>query len=88
MTFSGGGRSCIGFKFALLSLSELKHPGPSPWIRITTLPELLLASLISRYEFRMADGKETVWHMNHIAAPTTRGDERQGAQMVLNVRRP
>ncbi|OCB91363.1 cytochrome P450 [Sanghuangporus baumii] len=66
MTFSGGARSCIGFKFALLAL------------------KLQLAALVDRFQFALPD-EEIVWNMNHIAAPTVRGRESEGAQMPLRV---
>ncbi|KAI5116715.1 hypothetical protein M0805_003227 [Coniferiporia weirii] len=66
MTFSGGGRSCIGFKFALLAL------------------KLELAGLVDHFEFAEPEA-EIVWNMNHIAAPTVKGREEEGAQMPLKV---
>ncbi|EJD06281.1 cytochrome P450 [Fomitiporia mediterranea MF3/22] len=66
MTFAGGGRSCIGFKFALLAL------------------KLQLAALVDRFEFSLSE-EEIVWNMNHIAAPTVRGRESEGAQLPLRV---
>lgn len=66
MSFSGGGRSCIGFKFAILAI------------------KLLVAELIDQFEFSAPDG-EIIWNMNHIAAPTVLGREKEGAQMPLKV---
>lgn len=43
-----------------------------------------MARLIERFEFALPD-EEIVWNMNHIAAPTVKGREAEGAQMPLKV---
>ena len=46
--------------------------------------ELVIARLIDQFEFALPD-EEIVWNMNHIAAPTVKGKEMEGAKMPLKV---
>ncbi|KLO15341.1 cytochrome P450 [Schizopora paradoxa] len=67
MTFSGGVRGCIGFKFAILAikvdlatlLDRFTFALPSP-----TTPE--------------GDEREIVWHMNHIQSPAVKIKRKNG----------
>jgi hypothetical protein len=69
MTFIGGGRSCIGFKFSQLEMSELRCPPLDSGLTHLILPEVILYSLIK--QFRFSPPKEKIyWQMTFIASPT------------------
>ncbi|KAJ6544798.1 cytochrome P450 [Mycena vulgaris] len=69
MTFGGGGRACIGFKFSQLEMSAsvflstshiiLTHPG---------LSEVVLSLLVERFKFSLSD-KDIAWEMSSVAVP-------------------
>ncbi|KAF8659052.1 hypothetical protein AX16_001924 [Volvariella volvacea WC 439] len=67
MTFIGGGRACIGFKFAQLEM------------------KVVLATLIERFKFEPAEGKEVMWSIGGISTPYIRGQTEQGPQLPLKV---
>ena len=70
MTFIGGGRACIGFKFSQLEMSgSFAH-----FRRIDAdthyLSEVILYSLIRQFRFTPPK-QEIYWQMTFIASPTT-----------------
>lgn len=70
MSFLGGGRACIGFKFSQLEISA-----PFPLIepeglnRLNLLSEIVLSLLIKRFKFSPS-GKKVVWLCNGVTQPT------------------
>ena len=85
MTFLGGGRSCIGFKFSQLEMSK--------FINITLVDthtdgyfpvEVVLAVLLERLQF-LSLHKKVFWQMNGIAVPILEESESLEPQLPLRV---
>ncbi|PPR01103.1 hypothetical protein CVT24_000411 [Panaeolus cyanescens] len=76
MTFSGGGRACMGFKFSQLemsmSLSTLVYL-PLPKLTGLEFTEAVLAILISRFEF--SPSKEVDWQLTGVICPALKGGD-------------
>ncbi|KAJ3550671.1 hypothetical protein NMY22_g306 [Coprinellus aureogranulatus] len=62
MTFLGGGRACIGFKFSQLEMS---------------MCQVVISRLIMKYRFEPS-GKSIKWLYNGIVQPTVEEDKRTG----------
>ncbi|KIJ98230.1 hypothetical protein K443DRAFT_104277 [Laccaria amethystina LaAM-08-1] len=88
LTFLGGGRACIGFKFSQLELSSsLKSPA-FPLLTIITLifPTEIVISLLIR-SFRFAPTKKEIfWRMSSISTPSVLGGGDK-SQLPLQVSR-
>ncbi|KAG9315222.1 cytochrome P450 [Chiua virens] len=96
MTFLGGGRACIGFKFAEMEISKARRIGAMNRADANTHPsEQVLTTLVSRIHFALPstadeDGniKEVYWKMNGLQVPVVRppaGDD-VTAQVPLDLR--
>ncbi|KAL0062020.1 hypothetical protein AAF712_011098 [Marasmius tenuissimus] len=75
MTFIGGGRSCIGFKFSQLEMSMYSSSAAlskaSTDVTFRWL-EVVLFQLVEAFEFRPTD-KEIYWESNPVVNPVVKG---------------
>lgn len=70
MTFLGGSRACIGFKFSQLEMSMLSSLFPiSPLLTVPFDVEVVLVELISRFKFDLGTKQNIYWHMAGIVTP-------------------
>ncbi|KAJ3550676.1 hypothetical protein NMY22_g309 [Coprinellus aureogranulatus] len=73
MTFLGGGRACIGFKFALLEISMNGSASFSGSADDLT-PEVVLITLLRSFRFAPTD-KKIIWQLTPVIQPTTEDAE-------------
>ncbi|OCB90637.1 cytochrome P450 [Sanghuangporus baumii] len=77
MTFLGGGRSCIGFNFAILEISTSNPPNAAAPIHMKyqlSATETLLAVLIPAFYFELPEEKELAWKLGGIVSPGVKDD--------------
>ncbi|GBE84055.1 Docosahexaenoic acid omega-hydroxylase CYP4F3 [Sparassis crispa] len=84
MTFLGGSRACLGFKFSEMEMSEYCMP-LSRVGKIDEFPpgEVVLAVLVPKFTFELT-AKPIVWNMAPVRYPTV-GKESVKAEMPLKV---
>ncbi|KAI0754297.1 cytochrome P450 [Daedaleopsis nitida] len=103
MTFLGGGRACIGFKFSQLEMSECRlppphtihsrithHPRPHPRPRPTASPwlaEVVLCMLLARFTFAPAD-KRIIWNLSGVRFPTVAGGSKPSMPLKVALYKP
>ena len=73
MTFLGGGRACVGVKFAQLQMSAFFGSATQP---VTTfshilITEVVLSTLVENFTFAPGS-KEIIWQLNGVIQPTTK----------------
>lgn len=81
MTFLGGGRSCIGFKFSQLEMSTyfLLEGCPTSFSPLSFFPsEIVLSVLLAKFKFAPS-GKRIVWLSNGIVQPAVEDLKRPGS---------
>ncbi|KAJ7274475.1 cytochrome P450 [Mycena haematopus] len=79
MTFNGGGRACIGFKFSQLEMSTLTSDSSRYLCSVGTdllCSEVVLCLLVERFKFSLSD-KDVSWQMSSIAVPAVEGTKPQ-----------
>ncbi|KAJ3774513.1 cytochrome P450 [Lentinula raphanica] len=77
MTFIGGGRSCIGFKFSQLEMKQ-------PLARTHDNEEVVISTLVESFNFSTSDKDSQIyWQMNGVAAPIVGEDIRP--QLPINI---
>lgn len=85
MTFLGGGRACIGFKFSLMEMSAYLSPSSQPRSHSCRPPaEVVLYILLQSFEFARAD-KDIKWILSVIANPVVPSSGSSKPQMPLRV---
>jgi hypothetical protein len=85
MTFLGGSRACIGFKFSQLEMSKRKIF--LCWSGLTNqeLVEIILSLLIEAFEFKPSD-KGIYWRMTNMASPTVKsGDGGTSLPLIVSL---
>jgi hypothetical protein len=86
MTFLGGGRSCIGFKFSQLEMSmDASRSSVLPMLTIASFAEAVLCTMLAKLRFELPKDKEIVWDITVIATPSVLGDEGRIQQLPLVV---
>ena len=87
MTFSGGPKGCIGYKYALFEISTNGLPPITAAAILTTLPsfdaELVLVMLLRAFRFSLREGVEIEWINDLMIFPKVKGVD--GAQLPLFV---
>ena len=73
MTFIGGGRACIGFKFSQLEMSQSFGVLSANQIISYTYTEVVLTLLINSFKFTPSD-KQIIWKMHGITSPAVAGE--------------
>lgn len=75
MTFLGGGRACIGFKFSQLEMSEW-CPSSVPRDRANSsdFTEVVLCALLDKFKFTPAQEKQIEWKLTNIVTATVVGE--------------
>lgn len=74
MTFLGGGRACIGFKFSQLEMSAYCCLSPRcTFIYNTAFAEVVLVMLLAKFTFALSD-KGVFWNLAGIQYPTASKD--------------
>lgn len=90
MTFLGGSRACIGFKFSQLEFSAYLLSGCSRPVRQAyhgrCVAEVVVSMLLERFEFQLPVGKEIGWRNSVVTAPILKGEFDGAAQLPLMVR--
>ncbi|KAL0954834.1 hypothetical protein HGRIS_003778 [Hohenbuehelia grisea] len=84
MTFLGGGRSCIGFKFSQLEMSEYTISTFMSRVHLGIMAEAVLSVMVESFVFSLPK-EEIVWNMTAIATPTVKGAKGVMAQMPLKM---
>ncbi|KAJ3913334.1 cytochrome P450 [Lentinula edodes] len=75
MTFIGGGRSCIGFKFSQLEMSSSILFGRSLGNIADWFTEVVISILVESFKFSPSDKEaEVFWQMNGATAPVVGKD--------------
>ncbi|KAJ3887644.1 cytochrome P450 [Lentinula edodes] len=75
MTFIGGGRSCIGFKFSQLEMSSSILVGRSLGNIADWFTEVVISILVESFKFSPSDKEaEIFWQMNGATAPVVGQD--------------
>ena len=80
VTFIGGGRACIGFKFSQLEMSKLVVHLPASHALLTLVhtkcrhQEVVLCMLLDKFKFAPVKGKEVEWKMTGIVTPGVVGE--------------
>ena len=77
MTFLGGGRACIGFKFSQLEMSTspcvfFSHPYVRPDL-YSVFSEVVLVTLLSKFKFAPSN-RDVYWNLAGIQYPTVGQD--------------
>ncbi|KAI0631050.1 cytochrome P450 [Trametes polyzona] len=75
-TFLGGGRSCIGFMFSQLEMSEktIIVINPRSFVLLTNsnrMAEIVLAELLANFSFELSE-KPIVWSLTGVSYPSAR----------------
>jgi hypothetical protein len=83
LTFIGGGRACIGFKFSQLELSKLHLPPlPCRALKVCT-PEIMALHLLDHLKFSLTD-KDVAWRALGIISPAVdMGKHRPELPMII-----
>lgn len=77
MTFIGGGRACIGFKFSQLEMSSCCCLFPDMYFRPDPpSAEVVLVMLLAKFTFAPSD-QEIYWNLAGIQYPTVGNDSSQ-----------
>ena len=88
MTFLGGGRSCIGFKFSQLEMStHVSLRWSTGEANNMILAEAALTLLLGKLRFSLPKDKEIVWNYTVLATPSVRGDKSRSQQLPMLVSR-
>lgn len=87
MTFIGGSRACIGFKFSQLemSTSSLSRYRTTVSLKLSPVPEVVLVELISRFKFDLGEHKNIYWQMTGIVTPLLDENSALEPQLPLKV---
>ena len=78
MTFIGGGRACIGFKFSEMEMSaslRLCDPCITVPACSSTLTEVVLYTLLDQFKF--SPSKEIYWNMIGVATPSSQPEMKE-----------
>ena len=88
MTFLGGGRACIGFKFSQLEMSAccsvLLDTCAFVLIFIPPIAEAVLVTLLSKFTFAPSD-RDVYWNLAAIQYPTV-GKNSTRPELPMKVR--
>ena len=83
MTFLGGARSCIGFKFAEMELSKSSFDPLFAFLSDHISTELVTALLVEK--FKLEPGPEIFWAMGNVQLPMLAGTNDRRLQLPLKV---
>lgn len=84
MTFSGGGRACIGFKFAEMEMSMLYLPILLLFFAHINTSELVLSVLLETFVFSPSS-KDIFWAMSFLQSPVLKGAKSLSPQLPLKL---
>ncbi|KAI1786411.1 cytochrome P450 [Ganoderma leucocontextum] len=87
MSFSGGVRSCIGFKFSQLEMSKhiaVVEVPRSPLLTAAVVAEVILTVLLPAFSFELTD-KPIFWNSSAVSYPTMNKDSTR-PEMLLKVK--
>jgi hypothetical protein len=88
MTFIGGSRACIGFKFSQLEMSEFVRLSGLKIARVLNhllSPEIVLCVLLDKFKFNLPNDRKIFWRMTGIATPSIEGGSKAEMPLIVSL---